>query len=381
LPFTDAVFFGIQPVSAKLQDMRLSHFLLFFLLAATARAQKAATENVVIITFDGLRWQEVFGGLDEGIVSDKTFTSDAASLKKQFSADTPEERRKKLLPFLWNTVATQGQLHGNRVAASKVNVLNRYWFSYPGYNEIFTGYPDTLINSNDKAPNKNITVLEYLNRQPALKGRVAVFSSWNTFDAIFNEKRAGFPVNAGFDALPQSNASFSLLNEMQAVSQRPYGDDVRPDLLTFFAAREYIKTRKPKVLYLSFDETDEHAHSGKYDQYLQQAHLTDQWIGNLWQLLQSLPQYRNKTTLIITTDHGRGDVVKKQWTDHGAGVAGADQIWMAFVGKGISALGEVKTGEQLYQAQLAQTIAGLLGYRYTAAHPIQSGINSLNTRK
>jgi hypothetical protein len=358
-------------------------FLLAFglLWLMTIKAQTAATENVVIVTFDGLRWQEVFDGLDEAIVNDKTFTKDAASLNKQFGAATPEERRKKLLPFLWNTIAAQGQLHGNRAAGSKVNVRNRYWFSYPGYNEIFTGYPDTLVNSNDKNPNKNVTLLEFLNKQPALKGRVAAFSSWNTFDAIFNEKRAGFPVSAGFDPVPQNTASFSLLNEIQSLSNKPFGDDVRPDLLTFFATKEYIKLRRPKVLYLSFDENDEYAHHSQYDQYLQQANLTDKWIGDLWRFLQSLPQYRNNTTLIIATDHGRGDAVKKQWTDHGANIAGADQIWMAFLGKGIAPLGEVKAEEQLYQAQLAQTIAGLLGYRYTAAHPIEEGISTLHRKK
>jgi hypothetical protein len=360
--------------------MKLFLLSLALLLTATAGAQKASTENVIIITFDGLRWQELFGGLDEAIVGDKTFTSDTASLKKQFGADTPEERRKKLLPFFWNTIAIQGQLHGNRHAGSMVNARNRFWFSYPGYNELFTGYPDTLVNSNDKTPNRNVTVLEFLNRQPALKGRVAAFSSWNTFDAILNEGRAGFTVNAGFDSLRENTPSFALLREMQELSPKPFGDDVRPDLLTFFAAKEYIKLRKPKVLYIAFDETDEYAHGGRYDQYIQQAHLTDKWISNLWQLLQSLPQYRNNTTLIITTDHGRGDAVKKEWTSHSADIAGADQIWMAFLGKGIAPMGEVKTGEQLYQAQVAQTIAGLLGYRYTATHPIESGI-TLNSRK
>ncbi|MEJ0082130.1 MAG: hypothetical protein WDM78_14585 [Puia sp.] len=48
-----------------------------------------------------------------------------------------------MFPFLWETVAVHGQLYGDRLNGSEVNNANRYKFSYPGYNEIFTGYPDT----------------------------------------------------------------------------------------------------------------------------------------------------------------------------------------------------------------------------------------------
>jgi hypothetical protein len=360
--------------------MKYTLLAITLLLSLFAQSQNATTENVIIITFDGLRWQEVFGGLDEAILKDKTYTSDSASLKKAFWADTPEERRKKLLPFFWNTVAQQGQLHGNRTAGSNVNVKNRYWFSYPGYNEIFTGYPDTLVNSNDKNPNKNVTVLEYLNGQAALKGKIAAFTSWNVFDAIFNESRAKFPVSSGFDPVQQSSPTFALLNDMQQHSYKPFGDDVRPDMLTYYSAKEYIKAKGPRVVYIAFDETDDYAHGGRYDQYIQSAHLTDQWIGNLWETIQAMPQYRNKTTLIVTTDHGRGDAVKKEWTSHGAKISGADQIWMAFLGKGVESLGEIKSAGQIYQAQVAQTVAFLLGYRYVAGHPIEKEI-TLSNRK
>jgi hypothetical protein len=361
--------------------MKYTILAITLLFSFFARAQSDKNANVIIITLDGLRWQEVFGGLDEEILADKTYTSDSASLRKAFWASTPEERRKKLLPFLWSTVSQQGQLHGNRHVGSKVNVKNRYWFSYPGYNEIFTGYPDTLVNSNDKNLNKNKTVLEYLHEQAPLKNKIAAFTSWNVFDAIFNEPRSKFPVSSGFDPVAQSSATFALLNDMQRHSYKPFGDDVRPDMLTYYTAKEYLKAKQPRVLYIAFDETDDYAHGGKYDQYIKSAHLTDHWIGDLWQTLQAMPQYRNNTTLIVTTDHGRGDAVKKEWTSHGAKIIGADQIWMAFLGKGVESVGEIRKDEQLYQAQLAQTIAGLLGYRYAALHPVEKGITTLGSKE
>ncbi|MBD0374522.1 MAG: alkaline phosphatase family protein [Flavisolibacter sp.] len=339
-------------------------------------AQKK-TENVVIVTLDGFRWQEVFTGADDSLIGNKDYTNDTTEVKKKYGAATAEEKRRKLLPFFWSTIAHQGQLHGNRSYGSKVDVKNRYWFSYPGYNEIFTGYPDTAINSNDKNNNKNVTVLEYLNQQPALKGKIAAFTSWDVFDAIFNEQRAGFIVSAGFDSVPICSPRFDLLNEMQIHSYQPFDEGVRPDMLTYYIAKEYLKTQKPKVLYIGFDETDDYAHAGNYQKYLNAAHLIDEWLTDLWNTLQSMPEYRGKTTLIITTDHGRGDLVKKEWTSHGAEISGASEIWMAFLGSGIPPGGEIKKAEQLYQAQIAPTIAQLLGFQYTPKHPVERGITDI----
>jgi len=351
-------------------------FVFFLIFYFITNAQEAKTENVIIITLDGYRWQEVFGGADEELINSKEFSNDTAALKKKFLAATPEERRKKLMPFFWNTIATKGQLHGNRNYNSKVNVLNQYWFSYPGYNEIFTGYPDTAVNSNDKNLNKNITVLEYINNQTKFKNKVAAFTSWDCFDAIFNEPRAGFLISSGFDSIKINSSNFALLNEMQMNSPQPQGDGVRPDHLTYFIAKEYIKEYKPKVIYIGFDETDDYAHGGRYDHYLNMANMTDKWLADLWNMIQSMPGYKDKTTMLITTDHGRGDKVKNEWTSHGKKIEGADQIWFAAIGAGIVPMGEVKKVEQLYQAQIAQTIASLLGLNFKAPQPVEKAIAS-----
>jgi bisphosphoglycerate-independent phosphoglycerate mutase (AlkP superfamily) len=179
-------------------------------------------------------------------------------------------------------------------------------------------------------------------------------------------------VSSGIDTLPFKTASFNLLNDMQKQSPLPLGDEVRPDHLTYFIAKEYLKQYKPKVMYIAFDETDDYAHGGRYDQYLNMANMEDRWIGDLWNMLQQMPEYKNKTTLLILCDHGRGDKVKKEWTSHGEKIEGSDQIWLAMLGAGIAPKGEIKTGEQLYQAQMAQTIAHLLGYTFIANQPIET---------
>ena len=348
---------------------------IFFMQSLFVWSQSHKTENVIIFTLDGMRWQEVFGGIDSAIVVNKRFTRDSAEMVKNFGGNDIAERRKKLFPFLWTTVAEQGQLFGNRNTGSDVNNANPYKFSYPGYNEIFTGYPDTAVNSNDKIKNKNTNVLEFLNKQKEFANKIAVFSTWDVFPYIFNKWRSGIYVNADVDTLKFDNKQLQLINDIQFLSTRPIG--VRLDVLTYIAGREYLKAYKPKVLYIAFDETDDFAHGGAYDQYIGSAHAEDGMIADLWKTIQSMPEYKDKTTLIVTCDHGRGDKIKEQWRDHGEKIEDAGHIWIAAMGPDTKANGEVKTPALLYQKQIAPTIAALLGLHFVPDHGSAEPISSI----
>ena len=359
--------------------MKTINFLLALILSINAVAQ-SSQQNIIIITTDGLRWQELFGGMDSAIANNKKFNQgDSNYIYKNYWAATSEERRKKLLPFFWTMLKEQGIIYGNRMLGNKVDVANRYWFSYPGYNEIMTGFPDTLINSNGYKPNPNTTVLEFLNNQSTLKGKVAAFGAWNAFDRILNEQRAGFPVVNGFDDCGGSNPTEKekLINEMRRNSYKPWHEDECLDIFTHYAAVEHLKTRKPRVLYISYGETDEWAHGGQYKNYLDAARQTDKWIEEIWMWLQKDPQYAGKTTLLFTTDHGRGDINKEQWTDHGADVPGASEIFLAAIGPNIKVAGEVSKPQQLQQMQVAQTIAKIMGFTFKANHLVAPAVDDM----
>ncbi len=349
-------------------------WLLFTAFFAVAQAPRK-TENVVIVTLDGMRWQEVFGGVDETLMNDSVFNPNRKGIREKFWAPAADERRRKLFPFLWSTIAAQGQLYGNRWQGNKLDNANPYWFSYPGYSEIFTGYADTAINSNDKILNPNENVLEFINKRKGYTGKVAAFTTWDVFPFILNSKRSGIYVNADVDTLRFSTPGLQLVNDMQLLTTRPIG--VRPDIFTYMAGREYLKAYKPKLLYIAFDETDDFAHAGLYDQYLASAHAEDAMIGDLWKTLESMPQYKDKTTLIITCDHGRGDAVKATWKDHGDKIADAHELWLAVIGPDTPAAGEIKAAGQLHQQQIAATIAKLLGFDFTANHPVAAPIISI----
>ncbi|WP_115375568.1 sulfatase-like hydrolase/transferase [Adhaeribacter pallidiroseus] len=328
--------------------------------------KKLKTENIILITLDGFRWRELFTGADKDLISEKDFVKDEEALKSLFWHDDPLVRRQKLLPFIWTTLVQEGQIYGNRQLNNKVNLHNKHRFSYPGYNEILTGFTDDRrVDSNDKKDNPNKTVLEFINEQKGFRKKVAAFGSWDVFPYILNKNRSGLLINAGFDtaSTPHLTNHEKFLNKMQAQVPSPWLN-VRLDAFTHYFAMEHLKKASPRVLYVAYGETDDFAHDGNYEAYLKSAHQTDAFIKNLWTWVQHSPKYRNKTTFIITTDHGRGNT-KKSWQDHGSNVGEADETWFIVAGPDTEALGELKEPAQYHTDQVAQTITTLLGLKYT----------------
>jgi hypothetical protein len=358
----------------------MKNYVFTLLLFATAHTlfaqQKTKTENVILITLDGMRWQEVFNGADSAFMRQQQHLKDG-KLKEKYWRNELTERRKALFPFFWNTIATQGQLYGNRAIGSKVDITNNQLFSYPGYNEILTGRADNeRIHSNDKIYNPNKNVLEYFNSLPAFKNKVAAFTSWDVFPYIINDKRSGVFVSTGWEPIKDTNLTDreKMMNQLSQSLPNPLGD-VRLDAFTFYYGMEYIKKNKPRVMYFAFDETDDFAHGGEYAAYLNSANYTDRFIGELWSYIQSDPTYKNKTTIIITCDHGRG-ADAEGWKHHGQKIPEATQIWFAFLGPDTPALGEVKSG-QFYQNQIAKTLAVLLGQSYEGEGKVGDVIESV----
>ena len=310
------------------------------LWSAIAQMRRGATvpaasgQHVVLVVADGLRWQEVFRGADPSILSsDPGLGGDGAPTRRKYWRPTLQERRAALMPFLWGTIAREGQLIGNRDLGSRAVVTNPMKFSYPGYNEMLVGYPDARIDRNDFGPNPNVTVFEWLNGRDDLQGRVAAFGMWDTFHDIFNVGRSRLPV-ADFDT----------------------------DSQTSFAALEYLEERQPRALFVGFGATDDYAHKGRYDQVLDATLAIDGYLSMLWSRIQSSPVYRDRTTLIVVSDHGRGRT-RRDWTHHNEDVPGSDETWFAMIGPGIEARGEVRGG-QVTLAQAAATVAAALGLDY-----------------
>ena len=348
--------------------------LLVFCLAAPWPSMSGATaarktRNVIFVMTDGLRWQEVFEGADAAMMNkEHGDVEDVDGLKKEFWRPDANARREALMPFLWSFVSKNGQVYGNRSKQSDAYVTNRHNFSYPGYNETLCGFADPRIDSNDKKPNPNVTVFEWLHQKAGYRGKVAAFGAWDVFPYIFNAPRAGFLVNAGYDPLEVSPVTprIELLNRLKTETRVWEGEPF--DSLTFHTALEHMKMHKPRLLYISLGETDEWAHAGKYGEYLRAAHRVDAYLKELWNTAQSMSQYKESTTLIVSVDHGRGGA-PVEWKNHGEKVPDSKYMWMAFLGPDTKALGERANISAVTQSQIAATLADLLGEDYPAAVP------------
>jgi hypothetical protein len=331
------------------------------------------TEHVIIVMTDGLRWQEVFNGADESLMNLKNGkVKKEADLKKAYWRDTADARREALMPFLWQVVAKQGQIFGNRGKGSDAYVTNHMFFSYPGYNETLTGSPDDeRIHSNDNIPNPNVTVLEWLKNRQGFggEGDIAAFGAWDVIANVFNPERSHLTANAGYVplALTPSTPELDLVNHFKLETPRVWEDEPF-DAIPFYTAVEYMKLKHPRVLYISLGETDDWAHAGQYAAYLDSAHRVDAYLRTIWELAQSIPEYRGNTTLIFSPDHGRGKAPKK-WRDHGQKIPDSKYIWMAYLGPDTQPLGERTKIAPVTQSQIAATLAAFLGQDYDANVP------------
>ena len=328
------------------------------------------TQNIFLITADGLRWQEVFRGAEEMPLT-KEFGNfgNSNAIRKDFWRETPEARREVLFPFLWGTVAKEGQLWGNRDMGSSVRVSNGHNFSYPGYNEFLTGYADPKINSNDKILNANTNVFEWLNTKPEFRGRVAASVNWDVLPWILNAPRAGFPVWSSFQ-VPEGTERMSVPSALTEMAERGQTIWAGVSLDTFvgYAAKHAVRTLKPRAMYVSFGETDDWAHEGNYERYLRSARECDRFIGELWALAQSLPEYRGTTTFVISVDHGRGPA-PVAWKNHGKEIVDSAYMWFAVLGPDTAALGERSHTPLIKQAQIAATVGAFVGQDFHGAFP------------
>ena len=344
-------------------------FAVFAPICAQDDPAPLATENVFLITLDGMRWQDVFTGADNRMMNaDDGGVKDLLATRRRFWRGTPEQRRELLMPFLWTTIRKQGQIFGDPTKNARATVTNPHKFSYPGYSELLCGLVDERINSNNKLPNPNVTVLEWLNRRPGFEGQVAAFSGWDVHPYMINEQRSGVFVESAFDPITVSATPERREMLQQQFDNLPrYWENFAWDAPTFARATEYLRVEKPRVFYLALGETDEWGHGRRYDLYLQMAQNADRMIRELWEWAQSEEQYRGKTSLLITVDHGRGRG-PRDWTDHGAKVEGADEVWFAVMGPDTPPLG-LRENVQTTLSMTASTVAALLGEGFGSAYP------------
>jgi hypothetical protein len=274
------------------------------------------------------------------------------------------------MPFFWKTLAPAGMVLGNQAKGSKVTVTNDQWFSYPGYSEILTGQAQPDVKSNDLVRYPHKTVLEHVHGALGLeRTQVAQIGSWDGFKYAASSRDGAFFMNGGHELLPAevSTPEIDLYAGLRQQIQQLW-EESSNDVLSYRIAREYVKKHKPRVLWLGMGQSDDWAHARRYDLVLDYLHLADSLIAELWQTLQSMEPYRGRTTLIITTDHGRGRT-PADWAEHDAGIQGCQDIWIAIMGPDTPAVGEARDVPDATQGDVAATMLQYLGLDWREFNP------------
>jgi len=189
---------------------------------------------------------------------------------------------------------------------------------------------------------------------------VAAFTSWTTQARLTATTPGTFVSQGPFEPLPGQLEDDPRLVRLAQVEDWVRHDDrsMRYDAFTHELALAWLVKFRPTLLHIGYGEPDVDAHARQYDRYLAMLWRTDRMLSELMHAVWADPALRDSTTIIITTDHGRG-ATAQDWTDHGQEVPNAARWWFLAAGAGVATRGVVP--DPMTQAQTAPTILRLLG--------------------
>lgn len=143
------------------------------------------------------------------------------------------------------------------------------------------------------------------------------------------------------------------------------------DELTYFITQEIMREFSPRLMLVNFWDMDV-AHWGAYSLYLQAITKTDRLCGMLWNEVQSNPQYKGQTTLLILPELGRdGDRnTANGFLNHRSGDPSCRHAWMLAFGAGVSP-GEIE--RPISHVDIGVTAAEMLGAKIpeVAGQPVR----------
>jgi hypothetical protein len=286
-------------------------------ISSQVAKRASAIDHLVLVTIDGVRWQEVFRGVD---------TSLASRTKARHQLEMSPEA---LLPNIHRIATTHGVLLGKE--DSQVRVSSPSTVSLPGYSELFSGKTPRCAN-NDCPQTTETTLLDDWHRADP-EATMAVFSSWARIPRAVARDVRHLVVSAGRNdvRVPARLSSDKMFRRMLAdgttAGPAPGTDDYRPDRHTAEAGLRALEVLRPAFLFLALGDTDEQAHHGDYEAYLSALRQADEVLGHLDAWLCSQQQLGKRTLLIVATDHGRA----ASFQNHG-GSPEAARIWTLWSG-------------------------------------------------
>lgn len=272
------------------------------------------TENVIILVIDGVRYSETWGAVP-GII-----------------------------PNMSQSMMPQGTFCNNFRNEA-------YTYTNSGHTAITTGVNQPIDNYGTELP-ANPSIFQHWRKLTGKPATAAwVVSSKDKLDILGNTLHPDWQDQF----LPSLNCGVS-----------GPGSGYRADSLTLVEVLNVLGTHRPNLMLINFMEPDGYAHAANWDFYLRGIARGDRYAKQLWDFLRKDKHYRNKTTLLITTDHGRHlDTVDSGWVDHGDDCEGCQRISLLALGPDFRKGGFVETKYTL--VDISATIAPMLGMAFPQA--------------
>lgn len=310
-----------------------------------------AGHTVVLVTLDGVRWEDVYLGVERDLALE------------QGMHETEILGPDALIPNLRSLMTSGAALgvpgYGPGIFASGPNFL-----SVPGYVEMMTGLRPTGCTTNGCRQVTIPTVADDFAREAGADPRdVAVIGSWEGLERAAASDESKLTISIGRtrgdtrDNLCYDDTSCALLEAGEDAGPEPGHGNYRRDRETAAIGLHYLRTHRPRFLFLGLGDTDEYAHKDDYRGYLQALVRADHVIGEVAAILHQYEEQGQKTTLIVTTDHGRS----AEFTGHGEDAPESARVWLVAHGHGIRANGPVFDPNPRHLADVAATIRTLGG--------------------
>lgn len=229
---------------------------------------------------------------------------------------------------------------------------NGHTYTIAGHTAILTGVYQKMNNGGTELP-KNPSLFQYYLKEKgvdrtdawivASKGKLEVLGNTNSkkwWNVYMPYTYCG----------PQGNSS-------------SYGPD-EPTLDKMFSLIQ--SENPPHLMLVNFLAVDSYGHSNEWEKYLESLQRLDGFVDQIWKKIQSTPKLKDKTSLIITNDHGRHlDGHKNGFVNHGDGCEGCRHI--AFLGLGPDFKKGVKIEHYGEQIDISATIADMLHFKMPTA--------------
>jgi hypothetical protein len=268
-------------------------------------------ETVILVTLDGVRPRDVLRGEDGGV-----------------GATTPGA---PLMPFFREHMMPRGTFLGSDTDPPAFRIGNPIGISLTGYHAILYGRM-TACTTNDAPPPKGENLIRDAAR--AFPGQVAVFSSWAEI----------------VDCLRIDDPAVEVLRGPP---------NQRNDAETFRSAMARLRADPPRLMYMALDETDDAAHHRGYPTYGEILRRYDAYLAELVSEIDAQMAMGRRVTLIVTTDHGRGEGA--EWVEHRWNIQGTARAWLFAMGHGIAAQGHLIGAAQRTHFDIRPTVEHLLG--------------------